>query len=64
MSLEILVSASRFDGHREGADLGGNVRIFRGDRVAIAELDVLGHYARPFGARAQNQLRFPTMWAV
>lgn len=39
---------------RNGVQLGGDCRIFAGDLVEIADLDVGGDNARPFGAGAEK----------
>ena len=43
--------------HREGADLGGAIRIFCCELLGIAKLDVFRHdHARPFGRAAEEPL--------
>ncbi len=43
-----------FDGHGEGAKIVGNLRIFRRQRIDVANLDIDRLYARPFGARTEE----------
>src|SRR5207248_2142403 len=43
-----------FDRHGEGAKIVGNLRIFRRQRIDVADFDVSWLYAGPFGARAEE----------
>ena len=48
------LAALLFDGHGEGAKIVGNLRIFRRQRIDVADFDVSWLYAGPFGARAEE----------
>src|SRR6266480_3985231 len=48
------LAALFLDGHGEGAKIVGNLRIFRRQRIDVANLDVDRLYAGPFGARAEE----------
>src|SRR5436190_16841949 len=48
------LAALLFDGHGEGAKIIGNLRIFRRQRIDVANLDIDGLYAWPFGARTEE----------
>src|SRR5437870_12442264 len=45
------LAALLFNGHGEGAKTVGNLRIFRRQRIDVANLDIDRLYARPYGAR-------------
>src|SRR5438094_9576643 len=42
------------DGYRAGAQIVGNLRIFRHQRIDVANLDINRLYAGPFGARTEE----------
>jgi len=52
--LAFALAALLFDGHGEGAKIVGNLRIFRRQRIDVANLDIDRLYARPFGARTEE----------
>src|SRR5207244_12251646 len=42
------------DGYREGAQIVGNLRIFRHQRIDVANIDINRLYAGPLGARTEE----------